>query len=105
MWASAKSRICVPGPADQRETHRIVYKLKRGADPTCVVRPIEDMCERNGANGWIAGCTEFHLVAKAIASAVDGFGVVDPLSTLAKAAASPEGLDLLAERMAMSASG
>lgn len=72
-------RLVFPDDAGQRTIHALVYALKHGAPPPTVVPTLVDLAERAGAAGFVAGCTEMHLVGELPA----GLDMVDPLIHIA----------------------
>ncbi|WP_281247944.1 aspartate/glutamate racemase family protein [Stigmatella erecta] len=63
-WQQAAPFLVWPSEADQDELHGVIYRLKKHGE----VAQAAELCERlvrgYGVDGFIAGCTEFHLVTK-----------------------------------------
>jgi aspartate racemase len=86
-WAEVADRVVMPSAEDQEAVHReMIYAVKRGADPDAIARRVDGLLERYGADGFIAGCSEVHVMAKRYFTTVDPDGrraCVDPLATVA----------------------
>lgn len=82
-WAIVRERIIHLERDDQAAFHALLYKLKLGGDVHVVGREIAALCRRYGTRTWIAGCSELHLVTRAMRSGGDT-SVVDPLLMFAQ---------------------
>ena len=65
-WRAAEPHLVWPGPAEQRELHDAIYRLKRHGEVAEAVALCERLVgsEASGVDGFIAGCTELHLVTR-----------------------------------------
>lgn len=86
LWERARPWIVMPTAADQRQVHDLIYRLKRNR-PLDETRPCLDaLLPRYEVDGFIAGCTELHMLAKRIRE-TDGHArweCLDPLATIAR---------------------
>jgi len=74
-----------PSAEDQETLHALLYRLKRGETAGDVVRWLEDLPARYTVDGCIFGCTELHLVHRAMEERGSAVGVLDPLILAARA--------------------
>lgn len=73
--------------ADEQEIvmGMIFNELKCGHDPMRVVPALQRLLARHGTRTCVAGCTEFHLVARALAArGDDSIRFIDPLGIIAR---------------------
>lgn len=61
-WPTIASRVVLPDADDQAATHALIYRLKAGDDIDTVGRALLPVIDRYGVDGYVAGCTELHLV-------------------------------------------
>ncbi|WP_328584775.1 aspartate/glutamate racemase family protein [Streptomyces sp. NBC_00370] len=85
-WAELSGRVVLPDEADQARLHRRLYQLKRDADAGSAVRFVERVLPRYGVSSFIAGCTELHLVTRAIEAAGRSAVLpsIDPMALVAR---------------------
>jgi aspartate racemase len=85
-WAEVADRVVAPAEADQLAVHRHIYRLKRGGGRAEAIEFVRDALARHGVRGFVAGCTEFHLVTKAIdhAGLAADLPSIDPMAIVAK---------------------
>ncbi len=84
-WPDIEQQIVLPDAQDQAEIHRQIYAIKRGADLGGVAADIQALLARYGCGSFIAGCTEFHLLARHLATHAPHMAdYVDPLSIIAQ---------------------
>ena len=86
-WRKAQPHVVWPSVSDQKELHDAIYQLKKhgGVDQAAA------LCERlvrfsdYGVEGFVAGCTEFHLVTKHIQlkPTQERIRIIDPLFLVA----------------------
>jgi aspartate racemase len=83
QWEGVMSRAVFPPADQQRAVHDMIYDLKAGhlgaASMSRHRRTIVRALEASGAEGYVAGCTELHLVAKRFRD----LPCIDPLGILA----------------------
>jgi aspartate racemase len=87
-WPDVAKWVERPSQEDQETLHAFLYRLKRGdtsGDIGDMVRWLEDLPARYGVEGCIFGCTELHLVYRAMEERGSGEGVLDPLILAARA--------------------
>ncbi|WP_225409750.1 aspartate/glutamate racemase family protein [Stigmatella hybrida] len=86
-WRQAAPYLVWPSEQDQDELHGAIYRLKKHGEVTQAA----ELCARlvheggYGVNGFIAGCTEFHLVTKhlQLKPAPERLRSIDPLFLVA----------------------
>jgi aspartate racemase len=87
LWERAHEFVALPDDEDQRAVHELIYRIK-GNDPVSLHAPaLESLLSKYGADSFIAGCTEIHLLSKYFAGPSGGGGrpgCVDPLTTVAR---------------------
>ncbi|WP_040951503.1 aspartate/glutamate racemase family protein [Gorillibacterium massiliense] len=81
--------IIHPSEHHQHEIHQIAYSLKTAGEQHPMINHmfsrIQELVLLYKADGWISGCTEFHLLSRYAYSRKDKrrFHIVDPLMVLA----------------------
>lgn len=86
-WQQARDWFVLPGEQDQMAVHELIYRIKRNEDVTRMIPAIEGLLAKYNVSRFVAGCTEFHLVAKHLAreSARNrSYDCTDPLMVIAK---------------------
>ena len=89
LWDRARPWIVMPSAEDQRRVHDLIYRLKRNR-PLDETRPCLDaLVAGYEVDGFIAGCTELHMLAKRVreTDARVGWECLDPLATIARTVA------------------
>jgi aspartate racemase len=89
LWARARPWIVMPAAGDQREVHDLIYRLKRNR-PLHETRPCLDaLLPRYEVDGFIAGCTELHMLAKRMRERGGHlrWECLDPLAAIARTVA------------------
>jgi aspartate racemase len=87
LWKQARDCFVLPEEQDQRAIHELIYRIKRNCEVSSLVPEIEALLAKYKVGHFVAGCTEFHLLAKHFASADDGHRscrYIDPLIIIAK---------------------
>lgn len=88
-WPEVRDRVILADPDDQHRMHHdLIYPVKRNADLDSLVRMLDGFLEKYGAEGFIVGCTEVHVLAKHYFATLDPErrrGCVDPLAVVADA--------------------
>jgi aspartate racemase len=84
-WPASREFLPLPDEGEQERLHELLYRLKRNEGIDDVLEFLRNAVSRAGAAGFVAGCTELHLVTRAMARAdVEGdIRAVDPLMTMA----------------------
>jgi aspartate racemase len=79
-WCDIAPWLVSPGDDDQRQVHEWIYRLKTGAAADDCLSWLDCLADRYDVDGFVYGCTEFHLVSglRAAAPARD-WDVIDPL--------------------------
>jgi aspartate racemase len=88
LWPQASGLFVLPDDSDQREIHRVIYRIKQSQDVRQEIPYIETLLTKYHVNAFIAGCTEFHLLAKHFATSPGGRSAhrcIDPLMSIARA--------------------
>jgi len=81
LWACVLPYVVMPGDDDQRRVHEMIYELKSNRRSAAHTTLVEDFSAKYGVPGFVAGCTEIHLIAKSEASHLSW---LDPLAALAR---------------------
>ncbi len=69
---------------DQELCARLIYQhLKIGGDPLAVLDQLHSWSEKYQTSSLLAGCTEFHLTARALGQQPTNLRLIDPLGVLA----------------------
>lgn len=88
QWSRLREYFVLLDQDDQyRLHHDFIYKLKRGCKLTEMLPFFESLLDKYNVAGFIAGCTEMHLMAKYYLSSIDQhqiYGCVDPLTIIAR---------------------
>ena len=80
LWERVAQQIVLPRDSDQRRIHQMIYELKSNRRMPAHTTLLEAFTAQYGVDGFVAGCTEMHLIAKDEASR---FSWLDPLVALA----------------------
>lgn len=85
-WEELGGRIVMPDAEDQALIHReLIYPMKRVVDLDRPSNMLERLMDRYGADGFIVGCSEVHILAKHFfASRECRHTCVDPFALLAR---------------------
>jgi aspartate racemase len=87
QWKQARDCFVLPEEQDQMAVHELIYRIKRNQDVSKMVPEIEALLTKYKVNHFVAGCTEFHLLAKHLARESGtrrSYGCTDPLMVIAK---------------------
>ncbi|MCA1612557.1 MAG: hypothetical protein LC800_00070 [Acidobacteria bacterium] len=77
----------MPDDEDQRRVHALIYDIKRNGDPRPMSDALEGLLVKYRADGFVAGCTEVHILSKRFMSAPENRGryqCIDPLQITAE---------------------
>lgn len=83
IWPEVRDRIVWPGEEDQDRVHAHLYRLKQTTDARPLAELILRMMEKAGADAFVAGCSEVHLVVRYLSTAPREVHWVDPLEEIA----------------------
>lgn len=85
-WPRLAAAARWPSEAGQEEIHALIYRLKAGEGPGPSLAAVARLAREAGARRVLCGCTELHLLARAVEGGGDGGGLVwcDPLTALAR---------------------
>lgn len=90
-WEEVADRVVFPDAADQDFVHYdLIYQLKRMADPAALVPAVLSLQARYGADGFVVGCSEIHLLANALHGGEEHPGCIDPFLAVAMSLTRPE---------------
>lgn len=90
-WEEVADRAVFPGAADQELVHHeLIYRLKRMADPADLVPLVASLRARYGADGFVVGCSEIHLLATHLYGGAEHPECIDPFLAVAASLARPE---------------
>ncbi|HEX9943414.1 MAG TPA: aspartate/glutamate racemase family protein [Thermoanaerobaculia bacterium] len=83
-WPSVADWVQFPDARHQAELHNWIFRLKSGEPAADCLSWLDRLSARYGTDGFIFGCTEFHLLQRPLAEIGEGDvqaerGVVDPL--------------------------
>jgi aspartate racemase len=88
-WDEVRDRVILADPDDQRRIHHdLIYPVKRNAGMDGLVRMLDELIDRYGADGFIVGCSEVHVLAKHYFATLDPQrrrACIDPLAAVAEA--------------------
>ena len=87
LWPQTSGLFVLPDDSDQPEIHSVIYRLKHSEDVRQQLPYIETLLAKYHVNGFIAGCTEFHLLAKHLSTSPGGRSAdrcIDPLMSIAR---------------------
>ncbi|MFK8103147.1 MAG: aspartate/glutamate racemase family protein [Saprospiraceae bacterium] len=87
-WDKIKDKICFMSEAHQEALHGFIYKyLKRGVPPISVSARVLAIVKQYEVSGFIAGCTEIHLLTslgRDEQSFFYPYSIIDPLDIIAR---------------------
>jgi len=86
-WDAVAPSIRSLDPGDQESLHRLIYdRLKTNQPLGGVLAELEPLLPKYGAQGFLFGCTELHLLSRAIERETGAFDprIVDPLVIAAR---------------------
>jgi aspartate racemase len=86
-WKRAAQYIVMPEADDQRRIHALIYEIKKNGDLHSIATAVEELLAKYNVDGFIAGCTEIHLLSKYFASSAESrqrYQCTDPLLIMAQ---------------------
>ena len=86
-WDLAAQYIVFPSGDDQDQIHKLIYQLKSSGSSDSAIACLDAILRRYEIDGFIVGCTEFHLLTKHLIKQENSnqkYYIVDPLLTFAK---------------------
>ncbi len=97
LWERVRDRVVLACDDDQAAVHRdLIYPMKRPCDMDAQAALLERMLDRYGADGFVVGCSEVHILAKHLrAGGGRAWSCVDPFRHLAEALAAPPAAPVL----------
>ena len=82
-WPQTNTLFVLPDDSDQQEIHRVIYRIKQSQDVRHEIPYIETLLAKYHVNSFIAGCTEFHLLTRQLAT-LSTQRCIDPLMSIAR---------------------
>jgi len=83
-WEGVADRVVFPNAADQDLVHHgVIYQIKRMADPASLAPVVASLRERYGADGFVVGCSEIHLLANHLHAGAEHPECIDPFLAIA----------------------
>ena len=83
-WQEIARSIERPSAEDQEILHGLIYRLKRGEQDEAGLDWLAGLPSRYGTAGCVFGCTELHLVHRAVAARLGAEKILDPLVLVAR---------------------
>jgi aspartate racemase len=86
-WERAGRYIVLPEEDDQQRVHALIYEIKRSGDLQSMSAVLEGLLVKYRVDGFIAGCTEVHLLSKRFMSSPENrrrYQCTDPLLIIAQ---------------------
>lgn len=86
-WGLVQPYIVFPNDPDQAVVANCFGEIKLNGNQEAILGTIDTMVDRYGVQGWIAGCTEFHILHKyvlALGNRTRSHSIIDPLFTIAQ---------------------
>jgi aspartate racemase len=83
-WPEIAPWVIFLGEGDQRELHDRLYRLKKGEPGDSCLAWLDTLPAKYGAEGFLFGCTELHLLQPLLGDRAGDGSVVDPLLTAAR---------------------
>ena len=85
-WELIRPQVVLTNEDDQHFVHDLILKIKTNQIDELVWSHFDDFSKKYRVDSFIAGCTEFHLLAKRLTKRGSGsqYRFVDPLLTLAR---------------------
>lgn len=81
-WERARRYVVMPEDEDQQRVHALIYEIKHNGDLGPLAATLEGLLAKYRADGFVAGCTEVHLLSKLFTSSEAYRGryqCIDPL--------------------------
>lgn len=102
LWERVSERVVFPSDADQEAIHDLIYRLKRLHGPAALLPVVRELVEKYGADGFIVGCSEIHILANQLFPGTGSSGCIDPYlaiaASLGAARRLPDGALVVTER-------
>jgi aspartate racemase len=85
-WEEVARRVCFLDDEDQHRLHEALYRFKQNEPVEPLIPWLESLPGKYGVEGLIFGCTELHLVQRALAhrGGQEELRIIDPLLTAAR---------------------
>lgn len=83
-WPEIAPWVIFLGESDQRELHDRLYRLKKGEPGDTCLAWLDTLPAKYGAEGFLFGCTELHLLQPLLGERAGDGSIVDPLLTAAR---------------------
>jgi len=83
-WAEIADRMVFPDAEDQDLVHHdLIYQLKSAANPAALAPVVAALRARYGAEGFVVGCSEVHLLANELYGGEEHPECIDPFLSIA----------------------
>lgn len=84
-WSQVERWVAFPDDEDQRELHKLIYRLKAGLSGEGCLSWIDTLAARYQVEAFLFGCTELHLLHRFLTTRPPSAkGIIDPLWTAAR---------------------
>jgi aspartate racemase len=83
-WPEIAPWVIFPGEDDQRQLHDHLYRMKKGEPGDAFLAWLDTLPAKYGAQGFLFGCTELHLLQPLLGDRAGDGSIVDPLLTAAR---------------------
>jgi aspartate racemase len=83
-WRAACDYVTLPDEADQELVHGILYRYKVHGDAQPLEPHLQRLLSKYGADSFIAGCSELHMLTKYLKRRGADCHFVDPLAMIAE---------------------
>ncbi|HEV2147850.1 MAG TPA: aspartate/glutamate racemase family protein [Longimicrobiaceae bacterium] len=84
LWPEVEDRVVWPDEEDQDRVHAHLYRLKHSTDARPLAELVREMMVRYGADAFVAGCSEVHMVARHLSACAPDVRCVDPMGRIAR---------------------
>ena len=86
LWRRSEGFVVLPDWRDQQAVHEIIYKVKGNHEAGELLSVLEPFEAKYKVDAFIAGCTEFHVLAKRSQASAGGKKLMflDPLTIIAE---------------------
>jgi len=84
LWPEVSHLIVYPERKDQELVHSLLYQYKTAGDDRLFMPHLDRLLGEYGADSFIAGCTELHMLTKSLARQGREIPFIDPLLIIAQ---------------------
>ncbi|MEU3624235.1 hypothetical protein BS329_35305 [Amycolatopsis coloradensis] len=83
-WPDIACHVVLPDETDQKRVHELIYLLKQNRGVDEAIEFLRAALPRYGADAFVAGCTELHLVTAEVERRATVLSGLDPLTVVAE---------------------